>query len=133
MLLLTGAVIVFFIGFFLRGLLVRDTIIIETEKGPLTTVSLERETQEEPSPAASEPAQEKAIPEETDDRLNLNTASRAELETLPGIGPVLAERIIAAREARGGFQSLGDLLEVEGIGKKTLENLIDLVKVEEAE
>lgn len=49
--------------------------------------------------------------------VNLNTATPAELESLPGIGPVLAQAIIEAREARGGFRSIRDLLAVRGIGE----------------
>lgn len=56
-------------------------------------------------------------------RLNLNDATAPELETLPGIGPVLAENILAWRKENHAFTSLEDLLEVDGIGKKTCENL----------
>ena len=56
-------------------------------------------------------------------RLNLNDATAPELESLPGIGPVLAENILAWREENRAFTSLEDLLEVDGIGKKTCENL----------
>ena len=56
-------------------------------------------------------------------RLNLNTATAEELEYLPGIGPVLAANILAWREANHVFTSREDLLAVEGIGIKTLENL----------
>lgn len=56
-------------------------------------------------------------------RLNLNDATAAELESLPGIGPVLAANILAWREENRFFISMEDLLEVDGIGKKTCENL----------
>lgn len=59
-------------------------------------------------------------------RVNLNTATQAELETLPGVGPVLAGRIIAAR-ANKPFTSLADLDQVPGIGPKMLEKLSDRV------
>lgn len=59
-------------------------------------------------------------------RVNLNTATQEELETLPGVGPVLAGRIIAAR-ANKPFTSLADLDEVPGIGPKMLEKLGDRV------
>ncbi len=58
-----------------------------------------------------------------DDRVNLNTATQPELETLPGIGPVLARRIIDYREQRGRFRWTSDLTAVRGIGPKTYENL----------
>lgn len=57
----------------------------------------------------------------------INTATQAELETLPGVGPALAERIIAYREENGAFASLEDLDEVSGVGEAMLENIKDLV------
>src|SRR5690606_5402231 len=64
-----------------------------------------------------------------DGLVHLNTATAADLETLPGVGPVLAERIIAHREARGGFAQVEDLLEVPGIGEAKLADLRDAVVV----
>jgi competence protein ComEA len=64
-----------------------------------------------------------------DGRINLNTAGVAELDTLPRIGPAMAERIIAWRDDNGGFTSVEDLLAVPGIGDKMLEGLRDLVTV----
>ena len=50
---------------------------------------------------------------------SINRASAAELERLPGIGPVLAERIVQYRARAGGFRSLEELKRVKGIGDKT--------------
>ncbi|MCS7216409.1 MAG: helix-hairpin-helix domain-containing protein [Candidatus Bipolaricaulota bacterium] len=61
--------------------------------------------------------------------LDLNRATAAELERLPGIGPVLARRIVEWRETYGPFRSVQDLLKVPGIGPKTLEGLLDKVTV----
>ena len=55
--------------------------------------------------------------------VNINTASAAELEMLPGIGASRAQALIEAREAKGGFQSLDDLLAVKGIGEASLAKL----------
>ncbi|HEX5542693.1 MAG TPA: ComEA family DNA-binding protein [Micromonospora sp.] len=64
-----------------------------------------------------------------DGKVNLNTATQTQLETLPGVGPVLAQRIIAHREQHGGFRSVGDLRRVSGIGDVRYEQLKDLVTV----
>ena len=59
--------------------------------------------------------------------VSLNRAGDKELEELPGIGPALAGRIVAWREANGGFKSVQDLLKVSGIGENLLAGVIDLV------
>jgi competence protein ComEA len=59
--------------------------------------------------------------------VNLNTAAQAELETLPDVGPVTALAIVAWREEHGGFTSVDELLEVDGIGEVTLEKLTPYV------
>ncbi|MEX1004116.1 MAG: ComEA family DNA-binding protein [Acidimicrobiia bacterium] len=59
----------------------------------------------------------------------INTATAAELEALPGVGPVLAGRIVAHREAAGGFDAAEDLLDVSGIGESILARLRPLVRV----
>ena len=64
-----------------------------------------------------------------DERIDLNTADQAALESLPRIGPALAERIIAWREENGRFRSVDDLLAVPGIGEKLLAGLRDGVRV----
>lgn len=61
--------------------------------------------------------------------IDVNTATSAQLQTLPGIGPVLAERIIAYREEYGAFESVGELMNVSGIGEKKLEAIWDLVTI----
>lgn len=63
-------------------------------------------------------------------KININTASAAELETLNGIGPSKAEAILRYREEHGPFADISDLLQVPGIGEKTLENFADQVTVE---
>ena len=57
--------------------------------------------------------------------IRLNSASREELMTLEGIGETLADRILAYREAHGGFDSLEELMKVEGIGQKRFDALRD--------
>ena len=64
-----------------------------------------------------------------DGPLDLNTADQAELEELPGVGPVTAEHILAWREENGQFTTVDELMEVSGIGEKTLATLRPHVRV----
>lgn len=61
--------------------------------------------------------------------VDLNTATQAELETLPEVGPVTAVAILAWRDEHGGFTAVDELLEVDGIGDATLEQLAPYVTV----
>jgi competence protein ComEA len=61
--------------------------------------------------------------------VNLNSATQAELEALPGIGPSLAGSIITERERRGGFRSVNELRDVRGIGEKRFADLKDKVTI----
>ena len=71
---------------------------------------------------------------ETEPQLvNINTATAAELAELPGVGEVLAQRIIEYREANGPFASVEELLNVNGIGEGKLEAMRELIVTEEAE
>ncbi|MEX1133611.1 MAG: ComEA family DNA-binding protein [Acidimicrobiia bacterium] len=64
-----------------------------------------------------------------DGLLSLNRADATQLQDLPGVGPVLAERIVAHRDANGPFQTVEDLLDVPGIGEAKLAAIRDLVTV----
>jgi competence protein ComEA len=61
--------------------------------------------------------------------VNLNTATLEQLDSLPGIGPVLAQRILDWRAAHGQFTAVDELSEVSGIGEATLEELRAAVTV----
>lgn len=61
--------------------------------------------------------------------IDINTATSQQLQTLPGIGPVIADRIVAYREEYGAFESVGELMNVSGIGEKKLEAVWDLVTI----
>ncbi|MGH8985784.1 MAG: helix-hairpin-helix domain-containing protein [Acidimicrobiia bacterium] len=84
-------------------------------------------------PAPAEPSAGPATPSgdaaPTSAPISLNTATQEQLETLPGIGPVLAEAIITERDRRGGFRSVNELRDVRGIGDKRFADLESLVTV----
>ncbi|MTI95626.1 MAG: hypothetical protein FH749_09070 [Firmicutes bacterium] len=67
---------------------------------------------------------------QTNGLININVANLSELQTLPGIGPAIAERIITYREQTGGFSSPEDIMNVDRIGPKTFENIRSLICVE---
>ena len=60
-------------------------------------------------------------------RVNINTATAEQLQTLPGIGPGLAQKILAYRAKNGPFTSVAELANIEGIGLKRLENLLEYI------
>ena len=107
--------------------------------GDLSGINLARRVQDEahyhvpflgetqPAPILSGPATRGDKPATSP--IDLNTAAAQELETLPGIGPVMADRIIAHREANGPFATVDDVESVPGIGPKTLESIRALVTV----
>lgn len=74
-----------------------------------------------PAPAVS--------PAQVTSKVNLNRASADELQALPGVGPVLAQRMVDWRKMHGRYRTVDDLQEVKGIGKKRLEQLRPLVTV----
>lgn len=61
--------------------------------------------------------------------ININTASAAELMSLPGIGEVTAGRIVAYREANGPFQTIDDLVKIDGISTATVDEIRDYITV----
>ena len=77
------------------------------------------------STTLSEPTPHKS----NDGRIDINTATLEEFESLPGIGPAIAERIIDYRNVNGKFDVVEDLTEVSGIGGKTIEKLRDRLAV----
>lgn len=63
------------------------------------------------------------------ERLDVNRATRSELEAIPGVGPAMAAAIVATRDTRGGYGTLEDLDEVPGIGEKRLRKLAAWLRV----
>ena len=62
-------------------------------------------------------------------KIDINSATAKDLETLPGIGPAMAERIIEYRNTYGKFYDIQEIEEVRGIGEKTYQKLEDLIVV----
>lgn len=105
----------------------------------LNLAGLLRDSQKVYVPKEGEPEQEHLDPDRSTTSIppartlfpiNVNTATARELEELPGIGPVLAEAIIATRRESGPFARAEDLKTVPGIGEKTYARIAPLVKVE---
>ncbi|MFT8787435.1 MAG: helix-hairpin-helix domain-containing protein [Bifidobacterium psychraerophilum] len=101
----------------------------EMHPDPGTTPSDTGSPSEEPSadsstqPSDEAPAAPSVEASHTSALIDLNTASSADLTTIKGIGPVTAEKIVAYRSTIGRFHSVDQLLDVQGIGVKTLEKL----------
>lgn len=89
-----------------------------------------------PSVGTEAPAAESGTPGSgpspaTGSPIDLNTASAADLDTLPGVGPVIAERIIDYRETNGSFSSVDELAEIDGISPAMVDELRPLVTVDD--
>ncbi|MDY0396740.1 helix-hairpin-helix domain-containing protein [Virgibacillus halophilus] len=70
-----------------------------------------------------------AMNETSEEKIHINQATQEELESLSGIGPSKANAILQYREENGMFQSVEELLEIPGIGEKTLENIRESIQV----
>ncbi|MBI4429168.1 MAG: helix-hairpin-helix domain-containing protein [Ignavibacteriales bacterium] len=122
-------VILFLVGTFLAGLAIRlyqETFpslpAFDYRSSDSTFAALS---------AAAEPAGE-ADQSHNDSKIDINSASKTELMKLPGIGEVLAGRILAHRSERGPFQSIDDLRRVKGISQKKFEQIKNLIIVRES-
>jgi competence protein ComEA len=85
-----------------------------------------------PAPGAPPPGQlppESAAPAAPGTPVDLNTATAAQLDQLPGVGPVLAQRIVDYRTQHGGFRSVDQLQDVDGIGARRFADLKPMVRV----
>lgn len=106
-----------------------ETVTVQVSAQPDDTAA--DETPETPEETPEEAPEETAPPAPTEEApLNLNTATQAELELLPGIGPVLAQAILDYRDSFGGFSAKEQLMEVSGIGEKRYAAVEALITVE---
>lgn len=80
----------------------------------------------------TQPAEETAVQHnaQSSGKVNINTATQQELESLPGIGPITAQKIITYRQENGSFDKIEALQKVSGIGPATFEKLKDLICVQ---
>lgn len=119
--------LVFSLGFYFGKASAPGAVTVELQKKPQS----EAETiPASDAPTASEPAPARE-PASPDEQIDLNTATKEQLVTLPGVGEVLAERILSYREEVGRFVSTEQLMDVSGIGEQKYAALAELVKVEE--
>ncbi len=110
---LTAAFLLLTVGFFLGQRMKTEPYTVSANTLWISQVGENKET----LPAPVKP-------------VNINTANVDELRTLPGIGQVRAEEIIADREANGSFRIPEDITRVSGIGQGTLEEILDYIVVE---
>ena len=129
LILLTCVFAAFTLGFLTgRTTAPGDTIVsriprdVSAAQMPSPDVRPETSPSSDPSVSPTEPAAPGLI--------NINTATPAQLDTLPGIGPVIAQRIIDYREEHGPFTSVSQLTLGEGIGEKRLNEILSLITVE---
>ncbi|OGO06305.1 MAG: hypothetical protein A2Y73_05360 [Chloroflexi bacterium RBG_13_56_8] len=83
-----------------------------------------------PTPYASVQSQAISPTGNTDQQININAASAMELDTLPGIGPVYAQRIIDYRQTQGPFAEPAEIMKVKGIGPTTYEHIKERITVD---
>jgi competence protein ComEA len=113
-----------------------------TGEADLSTVNLARRLRDGelivilplPGPGSTPmvPSAPAGVPTKADDsrvKININTATGEELEALPGVGEVIASRIITYREQNGPFRSIDDLIHVEGISDRAIDSIRELVTI----
>ncbi len=98
-------------------------VTLPPETTPPTVLATEPPVRSEPTKQTEPKKSSSSSEKKVTFPVNINTASKKELDALPGIGETLAQRIIDYRSANGPFSTVDELTKVKGIGEKTLEKL----------
>ncbi len=131
-LLFTIALVFFVIGFFAgRTTIPGELTLSQAEESvpPEETAVVSPTAEQSDSLSETEETEDPEDPEETE--LDLNSATKEQFMSLPGVGDVLAQRIVDYRAEHGEFHSIEELKNVSGIGDKTFQALKDRIKVED--
>lgn len=102
----------------------KQAVDLAGQKTTVSSSTTTTSTSSQPAPAASAGEQPASS-----QKVNINTAGIGELDSLPGIGPAYAQRIIDYRQANGGFKSIEEIKNVKGIGDKTFEKFKDKIAI----
>ena len=129
---LTAVLVIFILGFSLGRAPTEDGMLLVSSQSAIESSAVVNSEPE--SPAADQPSS--ALSESSQDEsavfpVDLNTADAALLDSVPGIGEVIAGRIIEYRNSVGKFKTVDELLNIKGIGEKTLEEMRDYLTVSE--
>ncbi len=116
--IITAAFILLSAGYYIGLACIGSDYNIAIEKHP--DEQAVQQGGDNPSPVASV---------EITEKIDINTASAEELITHPGIGEVLAERIIAYREKNGKFENIESIMDIQGIGEGTFLKIMDMITV----
>ncbi len=119
LLILTCLFAAFTLGFFLGRNQASPPVSIQVP------AAMQTRPQESPETSAAQEASTEAVTFPID----INLATQDEFMALPGIGEVLAGRILAYRDAHGSFTAPEELMYVEGIGEKKIEDILDLITI----